>query len=56
MENMQFVPMEFVKNLKYMGVGLVGVFLIIGIIIASSYGISYFTAKLSGKGNNEEEK
>ena len=37
MENLQFVPMEFVENLKYMGVGMLGVFMIVGIIIIATY-------------------
>lgn len=30
---MEFQPIEFVKSLVYMGKGLVGIFLVIGIII-----------------------
>ena len=37
MENLQFVPMEFVENLKYIGVGMLGVFMIVGIIIIATY-------------------
>ena len=44
---MFFEPIEFVKNLKYMGIGMLGVFIIVGIIIAATYAIGYFTAKLS---------
>ena len=42
---MQFIPMNFVENLKYMGIGMLGVFMIIGIIIAATYAIGYFTAE-----------
>ena len=45
---MIFEPIEFVKNLKYMGIGMLGVFIIVGIIIAATYAIGHFTAKLSG--------
>ena len=45
---MFFEPIEFVKNLKYMGIGMLGVFIIVGIIIAATYAIGYFTSKLSG--------
>ena len=38
--------MNFIYNLKYMGIGLLGVFVIIGIIIAATYAISKFTSKL----------
>ena len=48
---MFFDPMQFIYALKYMGVGMLGVFLIIGIIMAATYGIG----KLSfGKGKDEK--
>ena len=31
-ENLQFKPMAFVENLKYMGFGMLGIFVVIGII------------------------
>ena len=39
-----FEPIQFVNYLKYMGRGMLGVFIIIGIIIAATYAISKFTA------------
>ena len=30
---MQFNPMNFVGNLKYMGLGMLGIFIVIGVII-----------------------
>lgn len=42
---LQFKLIEFVNNLKYMGVGMLGVFIIVGIIIAATYGIGKLTAK-----------
>ena len=47
MGNMTFNPMAFVENLKYMGQGMLGIFIVIGIIILSVY----LLAKL---GNKEE--
>lgn len=44
-----FEPIEFVNNLKYMGVGMLGVFIIVGIIIAATYAINKFTGKNSDK-------
>jgi len=44
-----FEPMEFVNNLKYMGIGMLGVFMIVGIIIAATYAINKFTNKPSDK-------
>jgi len=49
---MYFEPIEFINNLKYMGVGMIGVFVIIGIIILATFAIGKFTAKLSG-GNKD---
>ena len=40
-------PMNFVDNLKYMGIGMLGVFIIIGIIVAGTYAINYFSNKFS---------
>ncbi len=42
-----FNPMGFVDNLKYMGIGMLGVFIIIGIIIAATYVIGKLTANSS---------
>lgn len=50
---MNFQPYEFVRNLKYMGVGMLGVFLIVGVIMGATYLISYVTSKLAEKKNNE---
>lgn len=42
---MEFHPEGFIDNLKYMGVGMLGVFIIVGIIIAATYAIGKFTSK-----------
>ena len=47
-----FEPIEFVNNLKYMGIGMLGVFLIVGIIMGATYVIGKLSARLSAK--NEE--
>ena len=31
------VPMAFVENLRYMGLGMLGIFIVIGVIIAITY-------------------
>ena len=41
---MNFNPMRFVENLKYMGIGMLDVFIIVGIII--------FITRLSAKDTN----
>ena len=40
--------MEFIKNLKYMGIGMLGVFIIVGIIMASVYVIAAMKSSDSG--------
>ena len=45
MNKLQFVPKAFLDNLWVMGVGLVGIFLIIGIIMAATYAISKIPTK-----------
>ncbi len=40
MENLQFDPMAFVRNLGTMGVGMLGVFMIIAVIIIATYAIN----------------
>ena len=42
---MEFNPMNFVNNLKYMGIGMLGIFVIIFIIILATAAISRLTAK-----------
>jgi hypothetical protein len=47
MTDLIFEPLRFIKNLQYMGVGMIGVFLIIGVIIGATYAINYFCNKAS---------
>ncbi|MBQ8302166.1 MAG: hypothetical protein IJX97_01285 [Clostridia bacterium] len=49
---MNFNPMGFVDNLKYMGIGMLGVFIIVGIIIAATYIIGAVCSSAS-KGSDE---
>ena len=44
-----FEPIQFVKNLKYMGAGMLGVFIIVGIIIVATYLIGKLTTKNTDK-------
>lgn len=37
-----FKPMNFIANLKYMGMGMLGIFIVIAIIILSVYILSAF--------------
>ncbi len=50
---MEFNPINFVKSLQYMGIGMLGVFMIIGIIIGATYLIGYATGKIANK-NSED--
>ncbi|MBQ7363156.1 MAG: oxaloacetate decarboxylase [Clostridia bacterium] len=43
----------FVNNLQYMLAGMLGVFMIVGIIMGATYLISHFTARLGGKNTDE---
>ena len=35
MQDLQFVPMEFLRNLKYMGIGMLGIMIVMGVVIGS---------------------
>ena len=50
---MNFQPAEFVNNLTYMGIGMLGVFIIVGIIIASTYIIGAVTNKIANRKKGE---
>ena len=50
---MNFDPMGFVNNLQYMGIGMLGVFMIVGIIIAATYAIGFFRNLYSSNDDNK---
>lgn len=37
---MEFTPVNFVNNLQYMGLGMLGIFVVIGIIVAATYALN----------------
>lgn len=43
--NLEFNPMAFVENLKYMGIGMLVIFAIIGVIILATMLINYLFSK-----------
>ena len=45
MDNLVFEPYSFIENLKYMGIGMLGVFIIIGVIIAATYAIGKMSSR-----------
>ena len=47
MDNFYFEPTKFVSNLKYMGIGMLGVFVIIFVIILATHLTSYLTSALA---------
>ena len=47
MLNFYFAPFEFIKSLKYMGIGMLGVFIIVGVIMAATHLTGYLTNKLA---------
>lgn len=53
MLNFYIKPIEFVKNLKYMGIGMLGVFIIVGVIMGATYLASYLTNKLAKPSDDE---
>ena len=44
-----FEPINFVNYLKYMGTGMLGVFIIIGVIMGATYAIGALTKERSSK-------
>ena len=42
---MQFNPMHFIDNLYYMGIGMAGIFIVIGLIILITILLNKITAK-----------
>lgn len=42
--------MAFVDNLKWMGIGMLGVLMIVSIIMGATYLIGYLTSKIGDKG------
>lgn len=45
MGSFEFNPAGFAENLTYMGVGMLGVFIIVGVIIAATYAINLISKK-----------
>ena len=40
-----FKPIEFINNLKYMGIGMLGIFIVMGAIIGVTYLLNRTSAK-----------
>ncbi len=44
MNGIEFNPMNFVENLKYMGLGMLGIFVVIGLIVISTIVLNRVTS------------
>lgn len=51
-----FEPMRFVENLKYMGLGMLGIFIVIGAIVLLTMLLNAVTGKQNADGKQEETK
>ena len=52
---MYFEPISFIKNLKYMGIGMLGVFMIVAVIMGATYLVSHVTNTLAARKSSEGE-
>jgi len=43
--NISFEPLRFIKNLGYMGIGMLGIFVVIGVIILLTMFLNYTTTR-----------
>ena len=50
-----FKPMEFVRNLKYMGIGMLGVLMIVAIIMLATYAINTTINRLAEVKASEQD-
>ena len=51
MENLIFEPINFINNLKYMGLGMLGIFIVIGLIV----GVTVALNRVSAPKKNKED-
>ena len=54
MDKLQFNLAAFVENLKYMGLGMLGVFMIVGIIILATKFTAFTIKKIEENKNSNE--
>lgn len=52
--NFDFIPMNFIQNLKYMGIGMLGIFVVIGIIAITTIILNKICSKKSQKNDKAE--
>ena len=56
MGNFVWEPINFITNLKWMGIGMLGVFMIVGIILGATYLINNVFNKLAERKNSSDEQ
>ena len=52
--NFQFKPLDFISNLKYMGIGMLGVIMIVAVIMLATYAINWTINRLAAVKAMEE--
>lgn len=50
-----FEPMHFVENLRYMGLGMLGIFIVIGVIMLLTILLNKLTAKSDASDPEQKE-
>ena len=50
---MQFNAMNFIDNLKYMGAGMLGIFIVMGVIIAVIVGLGKLFSRRVARSKNQ---
>ena len=53
---MQFQPQMFLESLKYRGAGLLGIFIVMGIIIAATYGLGRLFSRRQKKQEDNNDQ
>ena len=53
---MYFNGMAFLENLKYMGLGMIGIFVVMGVIILAVYGLGALNAKRQKMKNKQQDE
>ena len=51
-----FEPMNFIKNFSYVGAGMLGIFIVIGILIVMIYILNAITSKSKGEKKRKLKK
>ena len=51
---MDFQPIEFVYNLKWLGLGMLGILIVMGVIIGVTLLLNYVTSDMESGDNGEE--